>query len=322
MTADEPASTFPKLFAEVVAERGPHDAVVTARETLSYDELERRTARLARAFLAAGAGKGARIALLAPDGIPWITTFLASLRIGALVTAISTLSTPRELAHILRNSDTQLFVGARRFLNHDYVETLTRGLPRPGGRARAGSLRPLRRTLPALDLARRRRGAGLGAAPRRAGREGGRARGAGRGAAGPGGGGGRAQRRRGDRLHLGEHCPAEGRGPHPVDHRPAPAGAGQALPLEAGAPHVPPPPRLLARRDGHGSGGAERRGGPGLLRDAGALRRARHHRAARGEPGQQLGRAAGAAARGSDGAGHRPWTPSSAWATSATPAAS
>ncbi|CAN7194751.1 class I adenylate-forming enzyme family protein [Phenylobacterium sp. LjRoot225] len=129
MHATEPASTFPMLFGEVVAARGPHDAVVTTRETLSYDELNRRSARMARALLAIGAGKGARIALHANDGILWVTTFLAGLRIGALVSVVSTLCTPPELAHILRNSDTQIFIGVRRFLRHDYAATLAEALP-------------------------------------------------------------------------------------------------------------------------------------------------------------------------------------------------
>ena len=140
METDGPASTLPGLLAEVVAARGEHDAIVTLRETLSYDELDRRAARMARAFLAVGAGKGARIALMAPDGVLWMTAFLAGLRIGALVTAVSTLSTPTELAHILRNSDTQFFVGVRRFLNHDYVATLTAAFPALAG-AGADALR-------------------------------------------------------------------------------------------------------------------------------------------------------------------------------------
>jgi acyl-CoA synthetase (AMP-forming)/AMP-acid ligase II len=125
----EPASTLPALFAEVVAARGPHDAIVTVREKLTYDELDRSTANMARALLASGAGKGTRIALMAPDGVLWMTTFLASLRIGALVSVVSTLCTAPELALILRNSDTQIFIGVRRFLRHDYVETLTAALP-------------------------------------------------------------------------------------------------------------------------------------------------------------------------------------------------
>ena len=136
----EPPSTVPSLFASVVARRAAHDAVAMPQETLSYAELDRRSARMARALLAIGAGKGARIALMAPDGIMWLTTFLAGLRIGALVSAVSTLATPPELAHILRNSDTQILIGARRFLRHDYVQTLLTAFPGLA-ESRAGKLR-------------------------------------------------------------------------------------------------------------------------------------------------------------------------------------
>jgi acyl-coenzyme A synthetase/AMP-(fatty) acid ligase len=61
------------------------------------------------------------------------TTFLAALRIGALTTVVSTLCTPRELAHILRHSDTQFFVALRRFLTHDYATTLEAAFPALGG---------------------------------------------------------------------------------------------------------------------------------------------------------------------------------------------
>lgn len=133
MTKEEAPATIPDQFAAVVAARGEHDAVATVAETVSYAELDRRSARMARALLAAGAGKGARIALLAPDGILWATAFLAALRIGALVTVASTLCTPRELAHILRHSDTQLFITARRFLKHDYAQTLEAAFPALAG---------------------------------------------------------------------------------------------------------------------------------------------------------------------------------------------
>lgn len=129
MDETEPASTFPQLFADIVAARADHDALVFAAETLSYAELDRRCARMARALLAIGAGKATRIGLLAPDSALWLITFYAALRIGALVTPISTLATPSELAHIVRTSDAQILIGVRRFLNHDYGEKLATGLP-------------------------------------------------------------------------------------------------------------------------------------------------------------------------------------------------
>jgi acyl-CoA synthetase (AMP-forming)/AMP-acid ligase II len=124
-----PASTFPALLAETVSAHADHPALITADETLSYGELDRRSARMARALLASGAGKGSRIAILAPDSALLLSTFYAALRIGALVTPISTLATPPELNHILRTSDAQVVVGARRFLRHDYAEYLAAALP-------------------------------------------------------------------------------------------------------------------------------------------------------------------------------------------------
>ncbi|MGE3692769.1 MAG: class I adenylate-forming enzyme family protein [Novosphingobium sp.] len=113
----------------MAAERGDHPALVMPGEVLSYAELDARSAWLARALLASGAGKGTRIALLAPDGVLWLTAFLASLRIGALLTLVSTLSTPAELAHILAHSDCRILIATRHFLRHDYAETLELALP-------------------------------------------------------------------------------------------------------------------------------------------------------------------------------------------------
>lgn len=126
---NEPASTFPQLFAEVAATRADHAALIYDGRTFSYRELDQHSARMARALLAIGAGKGTRIAILAPDSDLFIITFYAALRIGVLVTPISTLTTPSELAHIVRTSDAQILIGTRRFLTRDYGQNLEAALP-------------------------------------------------------------------------------------------------------------------------------------------------------------------------------------------------
>lgn len=125
----EPPATFPALLASVVAARADHPALIADGEILTYAELDRHSARTARALLALGAGKGTRIAVLAPDGVLLLSTFYAALRIGALVTPVSTLATPPELAHILRTSDAHMLIGARRFLRHDFAAKLEQALP-------------------------------------------------------------------------------------------------------------------------------------------------------------------------------------------------
>jgi acyl-CoA synthetase (AMP-forming)/AMP-acid ligase II len=123
-----PTTVGTVLRRSIVARSG-YDAIVTAKEVLSYAALDERSATMARALVAIGAGKGTRIALLAPDGILWLTTFLAAMRIGALVAPISTLCTAPELAYILRHCDAQILIGVRRFLNHDYAERTATALP-------------------------------------------------------------------------------------------------------------------------------------------------------------------------------------------------
>ena len=138
--SQEPPDTLPALLAQVVDSRADHPALVMPDQTLSYAELDAHSADLARALLAAGAGKGTRIALLAPDGVLWLTAFLAALRIGALLTLVSTLSTPAELAHVLRHSDCRFLLAARRFLRHDYAQALEAALPGLAA-SRAGAIR-------------------------------------------------------------------------------------------------------------------------------------------------------------------------------------
>lgn len=117
------------MLACTVADRPDHPAVVLAGATITYRELDQRSADMARSFLALGVGKGTRVGVLAPDGALWLTAFYAALRIGALVTPISTLAAPPELAYTLRRGDIQILVGARRFLSRDFAQLLTSALP-------------------------------------------------------------------------------------------------------------------------------------------------------------------------------------------------
>ncbi len=140
MSDNQAELTIPGFLRKLATDRADHEAIVMMDGAMTYAQLERATARMARALLAIGAGKGARISLQMPDGFTWLTAMLGATRIGALVSTVSTMVKPPELAHILRNSDCQIFIGARRFLRHDYVETLKGALPGIEG-FRAGNIR-------------------------------------------------------------------------------------------------------------------------------------------------------------------------------------
>jgi acyl-CoA synthetase (AMP-forming)/AMP-acid ligase II len=136
----EQTATVPALLAQAVARHGEALCAVAAGAEMTYRELDDRSASLAHGLMALGVGKGSRLALLALNSAEWMVAFFACERLGAVLTAISTLSTPGELAHILRHSDAQVLITSRRLVKRDTAELLEAALPDLAGASR-GDLR-------------------------------------------------------------------------------------------------------------------------------------------------------------------------------------
>ena len=91
-------------------------------------------------MLAAGVGKGTRIGLLMGNSPDWIVAWFAALRVGALVTGVSTFLKPPELAWVLKFADIDTLLMQDSHLRHDYVDNMERAFPALGS-ARGGRLR-------------------------------------------------------------------------------------------------------------------------------------------------------------------------------------
>lgn len=133
---DDPrsADTFPRFVRAAAAAYGD-DVAITLRgeaiadESLTFTELERRSAGLARGLIARGAGKGTRIGFIFGNGPSFALVLAAVARIGAIAIPISTLINANELVRVLRQSDVSGLIVQRRLLGHDYVERLCDALP-------------------------------------------------------------------------------------------------------------------------------------------------------------------------------------------------
>ena len=121
--------TVPALLGERATARP--DAVLLAADgdVLTYAAADRRSAELARGLLAAGAGKGAHVGILQPNGSDFVVAWLAAARIGAVSVPLSTFSTSAELATLLRNADVGVLLSALSYRSHDYVRTLGPAVP-------------------------------------------------------------------------------------------------------------------------------------------------------------------------------------------------
>lgn len=128
------ARTLAQLVRRAAAAYGDDTAIVLKGQTLpdeslSFAELERRSAAIARGLLARGIGKGARVGFIAGNGPTFATWFAAIGRIGAIAVPISTFIKSAELVRVLRQSDIGGLIVQRQLLGSDYVERLCEALP-------------------------------------------------------------------------------------------------------------------------------------------------------------------------------------------------
>ena len=113
-----------------VAQFGGTDLLVTDQDVhLTYADAETESRRLAKRLVAAGAGKGTRVAGQFAYGPEWIITWLAVTRIGAVYIPLSTAYKPRELREALRHSDTAIFLAPRVMFGEDRLGFYEEALP-------------------------------------------------------------------------------------------------------------------------------------------------------------------------------------------------
>jgi acyl-CoA synthetase (AMP-forming)/AMP-acid ligase II len=120
--------TIPALLRERSAGAPDQVLLATDDERLTYGEADRRSAILARALLAAGAGAGTRVALLYPNSPAFVVSWLAAARIGAISVPLSTFSTTPELVGLLNGSDVALLLSAAGYRSQDFVASIIAGI--------------------------------------------------------------------------------------------------------------------------------------------------------------------------------------------------
>ncbi len=107
-------------------------AIVAEGGTLTHAELDDRSRELAGRLVGAGIGKASRVGLMAPNGLEWVVTAAAVMRIGAVLVPLSTLLRPPELSTQLAVASVSHLVVAREFRGRRYLDevaTISAGLP-------------------------------------------------------------------------------------------------------------------------------------------------------------------------------------------------
>ena len=116
--------TLGGLLDEMAAARPDGEAIVFDDQRLTYAALRERADTLARALLALGVEHGDRVAVLLPNRPEWLVTAFAAAKIGAVTAAVSTFSTPRELAWTLDHARPRVLITMEAFRGREYLSAL------------------------------------------------------------------------------------------------------------------------------------------------------------------------------------------------------
>jgi fatty-acyl-CoA synthase len=127
LLAEEPgigALTIGGYLREAAAKHGPSEAVVAyesgARLSWSYDDLLERSLEVARALIACGIGKDARVGILMTNRPEFLSSLFGIALAGAVPVALSTFSTAPELEYMLKASQISVLLYESQVLKTDF----------------------------------------------------------------------------------------------------------------------------------------------------------------------------------------------------------
>ncbi|WP_276501394.1 class I adenylate-forming enzyme family protein [Terrimonas pollutisoli] len=98
--------------------RSQHTAIVFEDKRLSYRQLYEEVNRLSNAFIAAGIGKGDKVATLLSNSLELLEIYWTCAAIGAVAVPLSPLLRGQGLFNLLDNSDTKLLITSHELVPH------------------------------------------------------------------------------------------------------------------------------------------------------------------------------------------------------------
>jgi fatty-acyl-CoA synthase len=128
--------TVPGLIDEQAARFPDRDALIGGDARYTYARLREEVRAFAKGLHALGVRKGDHVAILMGNRPEWVIADLAICALGAVMVAVNTWVTARELCYVLAHSDAKLLIASDHFLKYDYfamladLEPLAAAMPR------------------------------------------------------------------------------------------------------------------------------------------------------------------------------------------------
>lgn len=126
----DPILTLPQLVERAAREHPDDDCVVFPEVRRSYREVYERATDVARALTALGIGPGDAVGTLMPNCLDFVHVMIGTSMVGALFVPVNARLAPREIAHVVADSEMRVLVTTDAVDEHvDYVDRLHQAFP-------------------------------------------------------------------------------------------------------------------------------------------------------------------------------------------------
>src|SRR5436309_15734413 len=112
-----PTTTLPRMLEQTVATHPARTALLYFGSRITYGHLLEQVNCVAAGLQALGIEKGDRVVLMMPNCPQFVIGYFGALRAGAIVTATSSLYTPREVIHQWNDAGAKLVIADSRLLS-------------------------------------------------------------------------------------------------------------------------------------------------------------------------------------------------------------
>lgn len=114
---DYPYCSIPELLDRTVAKYPDKVCTIFMGAKLTFRQVQEKSNRLAAALANFGVRKGSRVALMLPNTPQYVLSYLAVLRLGAIVVQMNPLYTEREIENILADSEAEAIIALDLFIS-------------------------------------------------------------------------------------------------------------------------------------------------------------------------------------------------------------
>lgn len=121
MTSHSNPTTVGQALAQTVAAYPDRTAYIDQGQSYSWKQVGAMAQAWASQLQAMGIRSGDRIGIILPNGLPWVLTYLAAAKIGAVVVGLSVRYRDSELDFMLEDSQCKAVLALKEFAGFDYA---------------------------------------------------------------------------------------------------------------------------------------------------------------------------------------------------------